>query len=136
MKNIEIEGYKYTISKMNVRMQLSVMAFLTTLIAPLAQSEANLDKQIDLSLMAKALTNLEDDRVYNTILKLLAPVTFDGNEMLNIQGLGALNSGAHIELHFGDEDGLIRLFELVKETLSVNFGRVLGKLVNTVSDSK
>lgn len=145
-QNVTIDCFKYEITKMKLRTQWKVFASLSKMLAPAlkgigsGQSPLEVDtddikKAFDVANMIAALTeNFDDDHAFSLMEKMFACVISVSNSDSEVEtarkGSGVLESDK-IDIHFADEDGLIRMLKLAGECVKFNFGGVVKKFKNS-----
>lgn len=139
---IVIDGFKYEITKMKLRTQWKVFASLSKMLAPalkgigagqnpLDVDTDDLKKAFDVANMIAALTErFDEDHAYSLIEKMFAcvySVSYTESEIDAAKKGSGLLEADRIDVHFSDEDGLIRMLKLAGECIKFNFGGVVKK---------
>lgn len=153
---VEIDGYKYEISKLRTREQYKIFTKLIKLVSPALKSVGagksllNVDTSefkdaLNIGAMIEALTErFDEDESYDMMTTLLSKVVHydstvydeeEGGEKI-IKGVGSLitDSVNKIDVHFDDD--MFRMLKLTGKCIQHNYGGFIKKLGNSMKEDK
>lgn len=136
-KTREIDGQKYECLQFDVKKSLRVLTKLSKhLGAPISSLLKNYDdkktfldqdlKNLNIGEAIEAMMgNVGDDEVYDLCKDICSDMIAVGTA--GVPGIGLLRENI-FDQHFKGEDGLMRLFKVVKFALEANYGNFLSKI--------